>query len=329
MESVFINGPKGRPNRRLGTRSEAGSPMCTVRVFALALAPLLLGAALACSSNSAASDGGKIRVVAAENVWGSIAAQLGGDNVSVTSIISNPNTDPHDYEPTPKDARAVASARYVIENGIGYDPWAQKLLAANPNSGRKVLVVGDLLGLKAGDNPHRWYAPDDVRTVIAQISQDLKQIDAKDAAYFDQQQQTYLTSGLQQYTALIQRIRQTYAGTPVGASESIFTPLAQALGLNLLTPEPFLDAISEGSDPTARDKATVDQQIMNKQIAVLVYNSQNATPDVQNLVNAAKAANIPVVQITETLTPATATFQAWQTSQLQALAEALAKATGK
>ncbi len=303
--------------------------MRLAQLLVLALAPLLLGAGLACDTGAAAGgEAGKLRVVAAENVWGSIAAQLGGDNVSVTSIISNPNTDPHDYEPTPKDARAVASARYVIENGIGYDPWAQKLLAANPDSGRKVLVVGDLLSLKAGDNPHRWYAPDDVQKVIAQITSDLKQIDAKDAAYFDQRQQSYLSSGLQQYTALIQRIKQMYAGTPVGASESIFTPLAQALGLNLLTPAPLLNAISEGSDPTARDKATADQQITNKQIAVFVYNSQNATPDVQNLVNAAKAANIPVVPITETLAPATATFQAWQTSQLQALAGALAKATG-
>lgn len=303
--------------------------MRTVRLLALALAPLLLGAALACGANSSAGGGEKVRVVAAENFWGSIAAQLGGDKASVTSIISNPNTDPHDYEPTPKDARALAAAQYVIDNGIGYDPWAQKLLAANPDGGRKVLVVGDLLGLKAGDNPHRWYSPDDVQQVIARITNDLKQIDARDAAYFDQQQRAYLNTGLQQYTALINQIKQRYAGTPVGASESIFTPLAQALGLDLLTPETFLDAISEGSDPTARDKATVDQQIAARQIAVFVYNSQNATPDVQNLVNAAKVANIPVVQITETLTPATATFQAWQTNQLQALADALAKATGK
>ncbi|HEY7295647.1 MAG TPA: zinc ABC transporter substrate-binding protein [Dehalococcoidia bacterium] len=294
---------------------------------------LVAGAALgllACSSNSVASSGsGKVRMVAAENVWGSIAAQLGGDKVSVTSIITNPNTDPHDYEATPKDARSVASAQYVLYNGIGYDPWVQKLLAASPNGNRKVLVVGNLLGLKEGDNPHRWYSPDDVQKVIAQITSDLKQLDAGDAAYFDQQQQAYLSTGLQQYTGLIQRIKQTYVGTPVGASESIFTPMAQALGLNLLTPGSFLDAISEGSDPTAQDKATADDQIAGKQIAVYVYNSQNATPDVQNLVNEAKAANIPVVQITETLTPATATFQAWQASQLQALADALAKATGR
>jgi len=286
---------------------------------------------LACSSNSAASggSGGTVRVVAAENFWGSIAAQLGGDKVSVTSIITNPQTDPHDYEATPKDGRNVASARYVIYNGIGYDSWVGKLLAASPNGSRKVLVAGGLLGIAEGGNPHRWYSPDDVQKVIAQMTSDLKQIDAKDAAYFDQQQQTYLSTGLQQYSSLIQHIQQSYAGTPVGASESIFTPMAQALGLKLLTPESFLDAISEGSDPSAQDKATADQQIASKQIAVYVYNSQNSTPDVQSLVNEAKAAGIPVVPITETLTPATATFQAWQAGQLQMLADALAKATGK
>lgn len=304
--------------------------MRTARPVVGVLWVLSLVFAVACDTSTSASNaGGRIRVVAAENIWGSIAAQLGGDRISVTSIISNPNTDPHDYEPTPKDARGLAVAQYAIVNGIGYDSWAQKLLDANPDRGRKVLVVGDLLGLKAGDNPHRWYAPDDVQTVIARITNDFKQIDAKDAAYFDQQQQIYLSTGLQPYTALIQRIKQRYAGTPIGASESVVTPLAQALGLDLRTPASFLDAISEGSDPTARDKATVDQQITGRQIAVFVYNSQNSTPDVQNLVDAAKAANIPVVQFTETLTPATATFQAWQTAQMQALADALAKATGK
>ncbi|HLZ69177.1 MAG TPA: zinc ABC transporter substrate-binding protein [Dehalococcoidia bacterium] len=304
--------------------------MRAVRCVALLLLGAVTFGLLACDTNPPANGhGGKLRVVAAENVWGSIAAQLGGDKVSVTSIISKPQTDPHDYEPTPRDARNVAAARYVLYNGIGYDGWAGKLVAAGPNRGRAVLVVGDLLGIPKGGNPHRWYAPEDVRKVIGRITSDLKQLDAGDAVYFDQRQQAFLASGLQEYTALIQQIEQRYAGTPVGASESVFVPLAQALGLKLLTPESFLDAVSEGSDPSAADKATADRQIKSKQIAVYVYNSQNATPDVQNLVNAARAANIPVVAVTETLTPATATFQAWQSAQLQALAAALAQATGK
>jgi zinc/manganese transport system substrate-binding protein len=294
---------------------------------------LVTVAALACGSKGSASatngSATALRVVAAENFWGSIAAQLGGSKVNVTSIITNPNTDPHDYEPTAKDGRTLAGARYVVYNGIGYDPWVPKLLSASPNGARKALEVGSLLGLKPGDNPHRWYSPDDVQKVIAQITSDYKTLDPADTAFFDQQQQSYLTTGLQKYTGLVQHIKQAYAGTPVGASESIVTPLAQALGLDLLTPESFLDAISEGTDPSARDKATADQQIKSRQIAVFVFNTQNATPDVKNLVDEAKAQSIPVVSITETLSPANATFQDWQTSQLQALSDALAKATGR
>src|ERR1700757_4823553 len=108
----------------------------------------------------------QIHVVAAENFWGSIAAQLGGSRVQVTSVITSPATDPHDYEPTAVDARTLAGAQMVIVNGIGYDPWAPKLLAANPVDGRLVLTVGDLVGIKPGGNPHRWYSPTDVQRVI-------------------------------------------------------------------------------------------------------------------------------------------------------------------
>ncbi len=107
-----------------------------------------------------------IAVVAAENFWGSIAAQLGGGHVKVTSIIDNPDADPHDYEPTAADARTVAGARFALVNGIGYDGWADKLLAADPAAGRTDLDVGDLVGIKPGGNPHRWYSPADVHRVI-------------------------------------------------------------------------------------------------------------------------------------------------------------------
>jgi zinc/manganese transport system substrate-binding protein len=269
-----------------------------------------------------------LQVVAAENFWGSIATQLGGNRVTVTSIITNPDTDPHDYEATPADARTMASAQYAIVNGIGYDPWAPKLIAANPVNGRLVLTVGDLVGVKEGGNPHRWYSPSDVAKVIDQITADYKKLDPDGAAYYDAQNTDYTTKSLATYTATIAAIKAKYAGVPVGASESIFIPLSDALGLKLLTPEGFMDAVSEGTDLTASDKATADAQIKQKQIKVYVYNSQNATPDVQAQVDAAKAAGIPIVTITETLAPATATFQDWQTAQLQALQAALAKATG-
>jgi zinc/manganese transport system substrate-binding protein len=278
------------------------------------------------SSSSPTGPSGKLNVVAAEDFWGSIAQQLGGDRVQVTSIITNPAADPHDYEPSAEDARTMAGARLAIVNGIGYDPWASKLLAANPSSERTVLAVGDLLGLKEGDNPHQWYSPVSVQKVIEQITADCKRADPGHAAYFDRQQRRFETVGLARYHRLVSRIRSRYAGTPVGASESIFAALAPSLGLRLLTPTGFLDAISEGTDPTPADKATTDSQVVDRKIEVWVYNSQNATPDVQRLNDAARAAGIPVATVTETLTPEGASFQAWQSRELEDLRAALAKA---
>jgi len=276
----------------------------------------------ATSPNASAAS---LQVVAAENFWGSIASQLGGDRVKVTSIITNPDTDPHDYEPKPPDARLVANARYVILNGAGYDPWGEKLLAANPVNGRKVLTVGELVGKKEGDNPHLWYSPEYVMRVVDQISADFKSLDPADAAYFEQERKHFITVGLKSYNETISAIALKYKGTPVGSTESIFAYMAAALGLNLNTPPKFMNAISEGQEPTAADKATFDQQVTQKQIKVFVYNKQNATPDTDALKKKAQAAGIPIVPITETLTPATASFQDWQVRQLKDLQQALAK----
>jgi zinc/manganese transport system substrate-binding protein len=269
----------------------------------------------------------KIKVVAAENFWGSIAAQLGGKHVTVHNIVASPDADPHDHEPTAADGRALATAQYVITNGIGYDPWAAKLVAANPAPGRSVLIVGELVGIKEGGNPHRWYSPADVHRVIKQITADYQRIDPVDAAYFDQQRHAYEVQGLARYNQLIDDIKNKYGGTPIGASESIVTPLAEGLGLAMATPERFLDAIGEGADPTAADKVTVDQQIRTKQIKIFVFNSQNSTPDVAALVSEAKAQGIPVATVTETLVPATASFQDWQADQLAGIQQALSQAT--
>jgi zinc/manganese transport system substrate-binding protein len=289
----------------------------------------LVGTGIGFSSVEAAPTGSGVRVVAAENFWGSIASQLGGDRVQVTSVITSPATDPHDYEPTAADARTMAGAQLAIVNGVGYDPWAGKLISANPVHGRVVLTVGDLVGIKPGGNPHRWYSPADVQKVIGQIVRDYTKLDPKDAGYFAQQQARLETRALAQYNRLIAAIKHTYDGVPVGASESIFAPLAQALGLQLLTPASFLKAISEGTEPTAADKTTIDRQIAREQIKVWVFNSQNSAPDVQRITDAARKRGIPVTTITETLTPARGSFQGWQSRQLGTLAAALAKATGR
>jgi len=268
-------------------------------------------------------------VVAAENFWGSIAAQLAGSKASVHSVISNPAQDPHSYEPTAADARALATARLVIVNGIGYDPWAPRLLAANPSSGRQVLTVGSLLGLGAGENPHRWYDPANVGEVASAITNDLVSLDPKDAAYYRARLTRFNTVGLARYHQLIAAIRARYAGVRVGASESIFALQAPALGLDLITPASLMKAVSEGTDITAQDASIAEAQISGRAIKVWIYNIQNQTPEVQHLTSLARAQRIPIVTITETLAPSTASFEQWQAAQLEELQGALHRATGR
>jgi zinc/manganese transport system substrate-binding protein len=279
-------------------------------------------------TGSTSGKSNKLQVVAAENFWGSLASQLGGNRVRVQSIITDPNTDPHSYEPTAADGRTIAGARFVIVDGIGYDTWASHLIAANA-SNPTVLNVGSLVHVSAGGNPHQWYSPESVARVIDQITAGYKRLDPKHAGYYEQQRTKLLQNGLASYRALISTIRSRYAGVPIGISESIFAPMARSLGLRLITPSGFYDAVAEGTDPTVQDKTTVDKQATSGEIKVWVYNSQNATPDVQRVTSEAKAAHVPVVTVTETLSPATASFQAWQVAQLQALEAALKQATGR
>src|SRR5437868_14025604 len=169
------------------------------KVPAIALLAAVLAFAAACGGQSkagAVAPHGVLQVVAAENFWGSIASQLGGGKVHLTSVITSPATDPHDYEPIAADARTVAGAQMVVVNGIGYDPWAQKLIAANPVPGRIVLDVGDLVGIKPGGNPHRWYSPADVQLTIDAIAKDYNKLDPKNSGYFAQQRTRLETNGL-------------------------------------------------------------------------------------------------------------------------------------
>lgn len=288
---------------------------------------LVTGCVSGCGALPPASGG--VRVVAAENFWGNIAAQLGGAKANVESIIVDPAADPHSYEPSAADARALATAGLVIVNGVGYDPWAPRLLAANPSTGRQVLTVGDLLGLTEGENPHRWYSPADVDAVASAITATLSRLDPHDAAYFARRHVAFETQGLARYHGLIAAISARYAGVPVGASESIFALLSPALGLRLITPASFMKAISEGTAVSAADAVTTQQQIERHEIKVWVYNSQNATPQIQRLDALAAAHGIPIATVTETLSPVGATFEQWQVAQLRALAQALHKATGR
>jgi zinc/manganese transport system substrate-binding protein len=293
-------------------------------IKALLAATLLSIVLAACGAPPAGNSTKTLQVIAGENFWGSIAAQLGGSRVEVTSIVTNPNTDPHEYESSATDARAFATADYVILNGAGYDDWGQKLLSANPSSSRKVFTVADLLNKKAGDNPHFWYNPDWVDRVADRITADYQALDSADSAYFGQQREAF-RNALKPYHDAIARIRSSFTGVPVGSTESIFVYMAQALGVNLISPPEFMQAISEGTDPPAQTVAEFQNQVSHRLIKVLIYNAQTSTPITENLKQLAAKDSIPVVGISETVEPSTDSFQAWQTAQLASLQAALSR----
>ncbi len=308
--------------RPLFTRAHLANSVRIAAVLAL-VAVVLSG----CGGRPTATTtiSGEIRVVAAENFWGSIASQLGGQNISIYTIVKDPAADPHEYEATAADSVEVAKADYIIINGAGYDTWAQKLIDANPSGGRRVLNVGNLLGKKQGDNPHFWYNPDYIKQVCQQITLDYRELNPQRADAFNMQLTVYTQSLLTPYYDLVASIRQTYTGTKVGATESIFVYMAAALGLDLISPVTFMQAVSQGSDPPGPSVAEFQTQINQKQIAVLVYNDQTATVVTTNIKQLADSKGIPTVGISETLIPANATFQDWQVQQLTALRDALAK----
>ena len=282
----------------------------------------LMVASAACGGGPSTAQAGSLNVVAGENFWGSIATQLGGSRVHVQSVVTDPNADPHEYESNTTDARAFAQADLVILNGAGYDDWGKKLLDANSSSHRQVLTVAQLLGKKAGDNPHFWYDPGYVVKVADAITARYKSIDSTEASYFDQQRAAF-TAALQPYTTRIAEIKQKFQGVKVGSTESIFVYMASALGLNLVSPAEFMLAVSEGNDPPAASVVDFQNQVTRKEIKVLVYNAQTATAVTTNVKHLAQSVDIPVVGVSETLQPETVSFQDWQLAQLIALENAL------
>ncbi|MGI8558689.1 MAG: metal ABC transporter solute-binding protein, Zn/Mn family [Solirubrobacteraceae bacterium] len=289
----------------------------------LACALLLAG----CDGNGTTSPHSTLRVVAAESVWGSIAAQVGGARIDVRSLVADPGVDPHSYQSTPSDARTLAESQLAILSGIGYDAWASQGLAASPLSSRVVLNAGQVLGLSGGANQHQWYSPASVDRVIGALVAGLRRLDPAGGSYFAARARDFETRSLAPFDRLRSQIRARFRGVRVGASENVFAPLAADLGLDLITPADFMKAVGEGTDVSASDKQLADRQIARREIAVWVLNTQNETPDVARLSAAARARGIPVVDVSETLSPRGASFQDWQTSQLRSLLGALAEAT--
>ena len=278
----------------------------------------------ACGSGAAASSQGAgktIQVVAAENFYGNLASQLGGSHVSVTSILSDPNVDPHEYQSNTNTAIAVSKADLVIENSAGYDDWMDKILSSAPNSQRLLLKGYDLAPTHLPDNEHVWYSFDNVAVIAQAIATDFKKLDPADAATFDANLQTFKQS-LQPLQQKVAAIKAKFSGTPVGLTETIYLYQSQPEGLNVLTPFEFEKSIAEGNDPSADTVITATNQINNHQIKALIYNQQTVTPVTTNLENLAKAKNIPIVPVTETM-PVGKTYQTWMLDQLNALQTAL------
>ena len=263
-----------------------------------------------------------IRIVAAENFWGSLAAQLGGSRVNVTSIVSDPNADPHEYESISADAKAIANASLVIVNGAGYDDWALKLVSANNNQKQTVLNVANLIGKTEGANPHFWYSPEYVNETVKQVYLDLVAIDPANASYYAQRYAA-LNASLRQVDGRMSEIRQQFAGTKVASTESIFAYMANATGLDLVSAPAFMNAVSEGVDPPVQSVVEFENQLKNGSVSVLVYNEQTVTPLTQQMKQMAAQYNITTVGVTETIQPPDVTFQEWMNAELISLQNAL------
>jgi zinc/manganese transport system substrate-binding protein len=275
------------------------------------------------STRSTGSDSNAIKVVAGENFWGNIASQIGGNKVNVTSIINDPNADPHLYESDAHDAIAIAEAGVVIKNGLGYDDFMDKLLSASSNSHRQVIAVANVLNISGQDaNPHLWYDIPMVPKVASEFEAAFAAKDPADEALFEQNLRQFDAS-LQPLTTAISNINTYYRGTPVAYTERVPGYLLQDAGLNDKTPTGFASAIEDGNDPSPADTLAMDDLIANRGVKILLYNAQTISPVTQHVRELAVAAGIPVIGVTETMPENATTYQSWQLDQINELKRAL------
>ncbi|PTB17031.1 cation ABC transporter substrate-binding protein [Trinickia symbiotica] len=262
----------------------------------------------------------RIPVVAAENFYGDVVKQLGGGHVDVTSILSNPDQDPHLFEASPKTARALQHASLVVYNGADYDPWMDKLLAATKTEKRTTIVAASLVGKKSGDNPHLWYDPATMPAVARAVGASLVTADPPHKADYDANLAKFLDS-LKPIDNKVAALRQRYKGVPVTATEPVFGYMADAIGFEMRNPR-FQLAVINDTEPSASDIAAFERDLRNKRVRVLIYNSQATGALSKRMLKLAQSSGVPRVSVTETQ-PAGKTFQQWMLGQLEALAVAL------
>lgn len=263
-----------------------------------------------------------ISVVVTTNVWGSVADQLAGACANISTVVSSPATDPHDFEPTAATSSAFSSAALVIQNGLGYDAWATRILDSLGTSAPPDLNLGETVGLTDGANPHIWYSPEYVNQSAAAVTSEFKKLLPAASGYFDEQAKAFEVA-LQPYHELVASIRSSYSGTKIGTTESVFFYMAQATGLVIATSDGYLQAIDNDSEPSAGDVAAFRSQLTDRQVKALVLNVQTQSALAEQLRQVAEQSGVPVVKVTETLTPEGATFEAWQVAQLEELSHAL------
>jgi zinc/manganese transport system substrate-binding protein len=279
-------------------------------------------ASLAFVITTAATPAQPVKVVAAENVYGDIARQVGGADAAVTSILSNPDQDPHEFEASPSTARALGAAAIVVYNGADYDPWAQKLLSGSPAPSRKVISVAELVGKKPGDNPHLWYDPDAVSALARTLAATLDDLDPTHKATYQSRLATFEKS-MTPLAAQIAALRRKYAGTPVTATEPVFGYMAAALELEMRNPG-FQLAVMNDAEPSAAEIGAFEQDLRSRAVRVLIYNSQTSDALTRRMRMIAQEAGVPVVGVTETEPPGK-DYQEWMRSQLDAVDRALAR----
>jgi zinc/manganese transport system substrate-binding protein len=284
-------------------------------------------------STNSSSNGTVISVVAAENFWGSLVSQLGGVHVNVTSIVSDPNADPHEYQVNPTDAKDISNAKFIIVNGASYDTWALSMIQAAASPNQVVLNVQEMLNQSVtASNPHFWYSPYYVNDTVAAMYKDLVKMDPSDKAYFTTQYSSLNASLWSDYMKQETIINQEFSGAPVASTESIFVYMANVTGLTVVSPPSFMQAVAEDNDPSAQDIATMQNLMMegNTSVRVLVYNNQTVTPLTTSLEQLATQHNIPVIAVTETIQPPNLTFQVWMQGEVTKLQNALSSdASGK
>ncbi|ESY25455.1 cation ABC transporter substrate-binding protein [Mesorhizobium sp. LNJC394B00] len=263
-------------------------------------------------------------IVAAENFYGDLARQIGGSNVTVTSILANPDDDPHLFETSPSTARTIADAKIVIYNGADYDPWMDKLLSASTAKDRTTIVAADLIGKKSGDNPHLWYDPATLPAIAKALSADLAKRDPANAVYYETNLKAFQTS-LEAIDKEITDVKNTYAGTEVTATEPVFGYMAEALGLKMLNYD-FQVALMNDAEPSATQVAAFENSLKDGSAKILFYNSQVTDEATTRLLDIAKQNKVTVIGVNET-EPAGQTIQTWFGGQIDAVQKALAART--